>query len=249
MPQTPRRSPRIAGLIAALLGVVAVVAGAPVAAAQEVEVGSQPAALRVTVTVDRPELVVDLDEAGNPTAPAVLTYDVQVANTGDGLLTGVTAEGELPAGLTHAGQRVVRLSFGDLGAAAVARQLVAVDVDPHALDGTRVEFAVTARSADGHEARSEPAGTDVLVISARTIVAEPPAVAATPSTTAPAPDVTLPPLEQAAADGTASVAAATDELPAAPAPRWLVALAVATTLVSLAALTRRAQQRAILPPG
>ena len=177
MPQTtPRR--RTVALLAAGLGAGTALAFvglaglvAPATAAQEVEVGSEPAGLAVTVTVDRPQLVIDLDEAGRSKAPAVLTYDVQVANTGDGVLTDVTAEGELPAGLTHAGQRTVRLALGDFGAAAVARQVVAVDVDPHALDGTRVELVVTARSAEGHVARSEAAATDVMVISARTIEA------------------------------------------------------------------------------
>jgi hypothetical protein len=65
---------------------------------------------------------------------------------------------------------------------------------------------------------------------------------------APAPEVALPPLEPVAI-GTVAAAGTTDEFPAAPAPRWLAALAVSTTLVALAALTRRAQRHAALPPG
>ena len=157
---------RLAAALAALTLAGTVGLARPAAAAPD-------PALAVTVTADRAQVVLDLDGRGRLAGPVTLAYDVVVENRGDGLITGVVATLDLPAGLTAAGRRRPAFAVGDLGARGLWRARVAVAADGRAASSPRLLTTATAAAGDGTTAVSAPAGTDVIAISAVTIERRP----------------------------------------------------------------------------
>jgi uncharacterized repeat protein (TIGR01451 family) len=143
-----------------------------------------PADLRVELTVDRSEVVVDLSPDRTQT-PAVLRYQVLVENLGDDLISGVEVVDELPSGLSHPEGRTVRLAVGELGARGLWRGEISATLDPGALRGAQLVNQVVVTTAAGERFSSPPASTGIVLISATSIAA--PEVAPTPAA-APAPE-------------------------------------------------------------
>src|SRR5205085_8659618 len=114
-PLVPAPAGGATGRVVRLLAVLGMFAVALLVWAPGATAAAAP--LSVTITVDQPEVTVDLSPGATP-VPVVLQYEVVVSNAGDDVVPGVVVRLVPPTGL-HT--EVAEMSAGDLGAGAAWR--------------------------------------------------------------------------------------------------------------------------------
>jgi hypothetical protein len=156
-------------------------------------VAQATAALAIRANTDVRAVTVDLTSGAAAARPAVVSLEIIVENTTDDLVEDATVAIELPPALRHPEGAVLSRRTGELGAAALWREVIAVSVDPAAaVDARVVGVPATVTAVDGSVARTETPSIEFVVISSTSVVpatatTAPPAAAIVPPTTAPPP--------------------------------------------------------------
>jgi uncharacterized repeat protein (TIGR01451 family)/LPXTG-motif cell wall-anchored protein len=176
------RLAKTSAVAAGLVALAPVVPGSFAIASASASEGAVTAATHV----DKARLVVEVDDAGNPTSSPTLTYDVVITNGTGAAVSGVQMVDSLPAGAIHPQGSQVRFSVGDLAPGQSWRSTFTVDVD-YRRAGARLSNGASAVLGDGTRVASAPAVTEIDVISS-SAAKGPGGSSATPvpATTAPA---------------------------------------------------------------